>query len=58
VSAPTAVKIYDTSAATGLGSITVGFPGAAAVGWWVALPANAVPATYLSTVTLEVITAP
>ena len=58
-SSPTAVTIYDTAAATGLGSITVGLPGAAAVGWWVALPANAVPSTsYTSTVTLEVITAP
>jgi len=55
---PTAVKIYDTSVATGLGSINIGLPGAAAVGWWVAVPANAVPATYTSTVTLEVITAP
>jgi hypothetical protein len=56
----TAVTIYDTAAASGLGSITVGLPGAAAVGWWVALPANAVPSTsgYISTVTLEVITAP
>ena len=57
-SSPTAYKIYDTSAATGLGSITIGLPGAAPVGWWVAVPANAVPATYLSTVTLEVISAP
>jgi hypothetical protein len=55
---PTAYKVYDTSAATGLGSITVGLPGAAPVGWWVAVPANAVPATYTSTVTLEVLSAP
>jgi hypothetical protein len=57
---PTAYKIYDTSAATGLGSIVIGYSGAAAVGWWVAIPANAVPSTsgYLSTVTLEVISAP
>jgi hypothetical protein len=55
---PTPFKIYDTSAATGLGSITIGLPGAAAVGWWVAVPANAVPATYTSTITLEVLTAP
>jgi hypothetical protein len=58
VSGPTPVKIYDTSAATGLGSITVGLPGAAPVGWWVAVPANAKPATYLSTITLEVLSAP
>jgi len=57
-SSPTVYKIYDTSAATGLGSITIGLPGAAPVGWWVAVPANAVPATYTSTVTLEVLSAP
>lgn len=55
---PTVYKIYDALAATGLGSITIGLPGAAPVGWWVAVPANAVPATYTSTVTLEVISAP
>jgi WxL domain surface cell wall-binding len=55
---PTPVKIYDTSVATGLGSIVIGLPGAAPVGWWVAVPANAVPATYTSTVTLEVLSAP
>jgi WxL domain surface cell wall-binding len=57
-SSPTPVKIFSASALTGLGSITVGFPGAAPVGWWVTVPANAVPATYTSTVTLEVITGP
>jgi hypothetical protein len=55
---PTAVKVYDALAATGLGSITIGLPGAAPVGWWVAVPGNAVPATYTSTVTLEVLSAP
>jgi hypothetical protein len=57
-SAPTPVKIYDDSAASGLGSITIGLPGAAAVGWWVAVPGSVVAATYTSTVTLEVISAP
>jgi len=57
-SSPTAYKVYDALVNTGLGSITIGLPGAAPVGWWVAVPGNAVPATYLSTVTLEVITAP
>lgn len=55
---PTAVKIYDTSVNTGLGSIVIGLPGAAPVGWWVAVPANALPATYTSTITLEVVSAP
>ena len=57
-SSPTTYKIYDTSAATGLGSITIGLPGAAPVGWWIAVPANAVPATYTSTITLQVTSAP
>jgi putative surface cell wall-binding protein len=56
---PTVYKIYDALAATGLGSITIGLPGAAPVGWWVTVPANTVPSTaYTSTITLEVITAP
>jgi len=55
---PTPFKVYDTSAASGLGSIAIGLPGAAPVGWWVAVPANAVPATYTSTITLEVLSAP
>lgn len=55
---PTPFKIYDTSAATGLGSITIGLPGADPVGWWVAVPANVVPATYTSVITLEVLSAP
>ena len=55
---PTPYKIYDALAASGLGAITIGLPGAAPVGWWVAVPANAVPATYTSTITLEVVTGP
>jgi hypothetical protein len=60
VSSPTVYKIYDDSATFGLGSITIGLPGANAVGWWVAVPANAVPSTsgYTSTVTLEVVSGP
>jgi hypothetical protein len=48
-----AVKIYDAALNTGLGSITI-----SPVGWWVAVPANAVPQTYTSTVTLEILSAP
>jgi hypothetical protein len=55
---PTAVKIYDALVNTGLGSINIGLPGAAPVGWWVNVPANAKPATYLSTITLQVTSAP
>ena len=53
--ATTATKIYDAAAASGLGSITI-----SPVGWWVAVPASALASTsgYISTVTLEVISAP
>jgi hypothetical protein len=47
------VTIYDTAVSSGLGSITVG-----PVGWWLYLPANTLPGTYTSTVTLELISAP
>jgi hypothetical protein len=56
-SAPTAVTIYDTSAATGLGSITIGI-GALPVGWWVNVPASTKAGTYTSTISLTVISAP
>jgi hypothetical protein len=56
-SAPTAVNIYDTPAATGLGSITIGI-GALPVGWWVNVPASAKAGTYTSTISLTVISAP
>jgi WxL domain surface cell wall-binding len=55
---PTAVKVYDALVNTGLGSINIGLPGAAPVGWWVNVPANTKPGTYTSTITLEVLTAP
>jgi hypothetical protein len=56
---PTAVVIYDADASSGMGSIVIGGSGAAApVGWWVNIPASAVAATYTSTVTLQVLTAP
>ena len=56
---PTAFTIYDADAGTGLGSITIGGSRTAnPVGWWVTVPATAVPATYTSTITLEVISAP
>jgi WxL domain surface cell wall-binding len=55
---PTAFEVFNAAAATGLGSIDIGLPGANPVGWWLAVPGNAAPATYTSTVTLEVISAP
>jgi hypothetical protein len=58
LTSPTPVKIYDALANTGLGSITIGLPGANPVGWWVAVPANVKPGIYTSTVTLGIVTAP
>jgi putative surface cell wall-binding protein len=57
--ATTATKIYDALVNTGLGSIVIGGSTAAnPVGWWVNIPANAKPGTYLSTITLGVVSAP
>jgi hypothetical protein len=55
---PTSVKMYNAPLNTGMGSINIGYNGAAAIGWWLALPANTVAGTYNSTVTLEVVTGP
>ena len=55
--APTAVNIYDTAAATGLGSITIGV-GALPVGWWVNVPGSTKAGTYTSTISLTIISAP
>jgi len=52
------LPIYEAALASGLGSITIGTPGANAVGWWIAIPANTVPATYTSTFTMDIITGP
>lgn len=49
----TPAKIYSAAANTGLGTITIGN-----VGWWLNVPANTIQGTYLSTVTLELITGP
>lgn len=56
---PTAFTIYDASASTGLGSVIIGGAGTAhPVGWWLNVPANTLAATYTSTVTLAIVTAP
>jgi hypothetical protein len=56
---PTAFNIYDASAATGLGSITIGGSTATnPVGWWLNVPSNTLAGTYTSTVTLEIISGP
>jgi hypothetical protein len=56
-SSPTPVTVYDTSATTGRGSITIGgTPNP--VGWWLNIPSNTAFGTYTSTVTLELISGP
>jgi hypothetical protein len=56
---PTAVTIYDTASATGLGQIVIGGSTAAnPVGWWVNVPGSAFAGAYTSTFTLAVVSAP
>jgi hypothetical protein len=56
-SAPTPVTIYDTSAGTGRGSVTIGI-GANPVGWWTNVPATAGAGSYISVITLQIISGP
>jgi hypothetical protein len=55
---PTAVSIYSAPAGSGLGTITIGSPGANPVGWWISVPSNTLQGTYTSTVTLELLSTP
>jgi hypothetical protein len=58
-SSPATSVIYDADANSGLGSVTIG--GSSSddpVGWWLAVPANAKPGSYTSTISLAVVTAP
>jgi hypothetical protein len=60
---PTPLNIYDTAAGTGLGTIVVGYDAAATVtpnpvGWWINVPSNTIQGTYVSTISLQLITAP
>jgi hypothetical protein len=58
-SSPTPVTIYDDSANKGIGQIIIGGSSQAdPVGWWLAVPATAVPGTYTSTVTMAVVSGP
>jgi len=52
------IDIYDASALTGLGTITIGLPGTNPVGWWLNVPSNTFVANYSSTITLELISGP
>jgi hypothetical protein len=55
---PTAATIYDAPAGSGLGTLTIGSPGADPVGWWISVPSNTLQGTYTSTVTLELLSTP
>jgi hypothetical protein len=56
---PTAVTIYDAATSTGLGQVVIGGNTSAnPVGWWVAVPANAFAGSYLSTLTMAIVSAP
>jgi len=58
-SAPPIFTIYDTSAATGQGSMTIGGSAAAnPIGWWVQVPASTRAGSYTSTLTVEVMSGP
>jgi hypothetical protein len=52
-SSPTPYIIYDANAATGIGSIAIN-----PVGWWLNVPGNTKPGSYVSTISMAVITAP
>jgi alpha-tubulin suppressor-like RCC1 family protein len=59
VSSPTVYTVYDTSASTGEGVMTIGGSSAAnPVGWWLQVPADTYAGVYTSTVTLEMVSGP
>jgi hypothetical protein len=58
-SSPTPATVYDVSAGTGIGPVTLGGSTAAnPVGWWTNVPANARAGSYTSTVTVAVVSGP
>ena len=58
-SSPAAFTIYDTSAGTGVGAITIGGHSAShPIGWWVQLPSSAFAGSYTSTLTLTLVSGP
>jgi hypothetical protein len=52
-SAPTPYVVYDANANTGIGSVAI-----SPVGWWLNVPGNTKPGSYVSTISMAVITAP
>jgi hypothetical protein len=58
-SAPTPFVVYDADAGTGIGSIAIGGSASPApVGWWLNVPGNTKPGSYVSTISMAVISAP
>jgi hypothetical protein len=58
-SSPAAFTIYDTSAGTGVGAITIGGHSAShPIGWWVQVPSSAFAGSYASTLTLTLVSGP
>jgi hypothetical protein len=58
-SSPTPATVYDVSAGSGIGPMTLGGHTAAnPVGWWTKVPANATAGSYTSTVTVAVVSGP
>lgn len=58
-SSPPSSEMFDATAGSGLGAITVGGSGAAnPLGWWVNVPSYALTGAYTSTVTMAVVSAP
>ena len=55
---PTAFVIYDADASSGEGSINIGAPGAAPVGWWLNVPSATLAGVYTSTILMAITSAP
>lgn len=58
-SSPTPATVYDVSAGSGIGQVTLGGSSATnPVGWWTKIPGNARAGSYTSTVTVAVVSGP
>jgi hypothetical protein len=55
---PTASVVYDADASSGEGSINIGAPGSAPVGWWLNVPSSTPAGAYTSTILMAVTSAP
>jgi alpha-tubulin suppressor-like RCC1 family protein len=58
-SAPSSFTIFDTAAATGENSMIIGGSTATnPIGWWIQIPASAYAGSYISTLTIGIVSAP